>query len=109
MVRSLFNDEAVKLGTSTTKEPKAVFPALSVASQDTLVLPIGKTDPEARLHFGAINPSTLSYAPTMKPTSAPDVEVALVTVTDGNMTCGGMASCFRSLPSVCLLNRINES
>ncbi|MGA7007174.1 MAG: hypothetical protein WBY28_08875, partial [Nitrososphaeraceae archaeon] len=48
--------------------------------------------------------STLSYALTMKPTSAPEVEVAFVSVTDDNISCGGMVSGFRSLPTVCLLD-----
>ena len=48
--------------TVTSKLPLAVFAALSVAVQPTVVAPMGKVLPEAGVQFGVTAPSTKSVA-----------------------------------------------
>ncbi len=51
------SDGGVVSCTVTVNEPVAVRPPLSVTEQLTVVVPSGKTDPEAGLQFGVRAPS----------------------------------------------------
>ena len=61
--------------TVTLKLPLAVFSALSVAVQLTVVVPVGKVVPEAGVQFGVTAPSTRSVAEAVKVTTAPEASV----------------------------------
>jgi hypothetical protein len=56
--------------TVTVKLQLAMLPAASVTEQLTVVVPFGKTDPDAGLHVGVPTPGQLSVAVGMKFTTA---------------------------------------
>ena len=62
--------------TVTVKLPEAMFPAASVAEHDTVVLPIGKVDPDAGVQTTATGPSIASRAEALKVATAPAALVA---------------------------------
>jgi hypothetical protein len=67
---------AVLSPTATVKVPEAVFPAASVAVHVTVVVPIGKVDPEAGVQTTGTGPSIASRADALKVAIAPAVLVA---------------------------------
>jgi hypothetical protein len=62
--------------TVTEKVPVAVFSALSVAEQDTVVVPSGNVEPDAGVHVTGTEPSTRSDAEAVNVTTAPPALVA---------------------------------
>jgi hypothetical protein len=62
--------------TVTVNVPDAVFPAASLAEQVTMVVPIGKVDPEAGAQVTERFPLTASTAVAMNVTTAPAALVA---------------------------------
>jgi hypothetical protein len=69
-----------------------VLPAESVAEQFTVVVVIGKVEPDAGVHVAVIEPSTLSVAVTVKLTEAPDGPVASTVIGEGTVSTGGVVS-----------------
>jgi hypothetical protein len=67
---------AVLSPTVIVKLPEAAFPAASVAVQLTVVVPIGKVDPEAGVQTTATGPSIASRADALKVAIVPAVLVA---------------------------------
>lgn len=82
--------------TVTLKLPLAVFSALSVAVQLTVVVPVGKVVPEAGVQFGVTAPSTRSVAEAVKVTTAPEASVASVLMSAGRFSTGGVVSTTRT-------------
>jgi hypothetical protein len=78
--------------TVTAKNPVAVFPALSVAEQVTLVVPSGNAEPEAGVQVTGTEPSTRSEAEAENVTIAPLAPVALTVMLAGTVTTGGVLS-----------------
>jgi hypothetical protein len=76
----------------TLKLPIAVFSALSVAAQPTVVVPMGKVLPEAGVQSGSIAPSTKSVADAVYVTTAPEALVASVLMSAGKVSTGGVVS-----------------
>ena len=74
------------------KEALPVLPAASVAEQVTVVVPIGKVEPEAGEQVGIIEPSTTSIADAVKVTTAPAALVASLVIFPGTVTTGGVVS-----------------
>jgi hypothetical protein len=79
--------------TTTWKSPVPVFPAVSVAEQETPVLPIPKVEPDGGAQVTATVPSTSSVAEAENETTAPELDVAsAVTGEAGTVTVGGVVS-----------------
>ena len=72
--------------------PVAVLPALSVAEQDTFVVPTGKVEPEAGTQLTGTEPSTRSDAEAENVTTAPLELVACTLMSDGSVSVGGVLS-----------------
>src|SRR5205085_3021949 len=77
--------------TVTLKEQVAVFVAASVAVLITVVVPMGKVEPEA-WSLLTPTPAQLSDAVTLKLTTAPAPEVAGVVMSAGQVICGACVS-----------------
>ena len=69
-----------------------VFPCESVAVQATVVVPIGKVDPELGEQSIDLTASSGSVAVTVKLTRAPVAEVPGVRMSSGTVTTGGVVS-----------------
>ena len=67
---------AVVSPTVTAKLPEAMLPAASVAEHDTVVLPIGKVEPDAGAQTAVTGPSIASRAEAVKVAIAPAALVA---------------------------------
>lgn len=78
--------------TVTVNEPVAVLPEESVVEQFTVVVAIGKVDPEAGEHTTLRAPSTRSVAVAVKVTVAPDALVASTTLFAGKESAGAVVS-----------------
>jgi hypothetical protein len=78
--------------TTTWNDAEPVLPCESVAVQVTVVLPIGKVDPEAGEQDGVIGPSTLSFADAEYVSVFPPGEVVLSWMSLGTVTTGGVVS-----------------
>jgi len=78
--------------TVTLKVPVAVFPAVSVVLQLTVVIPIGNDQPEGGLHTIATFPSTASEAEASNFTGTVDDEYAVVVISRGNVSFGATRS-----------------
>jgi hypothetical protein len=63
--------DTVTASTFTLNDPDAEFPALSMAEQDTLVVPTGNVEPEAGVQVTGTEPSTRSEAEAENVTTAP--------------------------------------
>src|ERR1051325_740591 len=74
--------------TFTSNEPPPTFSELSVAVQVTVVLPTGKSEPEAGKQLGVIAPSMSSSAVTSYFTNAPRPSVASTEKERGTFTIG---------------------
>src|SRR6266581_2237591 len=72
------------------KEPVAVLPWVSVAEQLTVVVPIGKVEPDAGLHVGVRVFPKESDAVTVKVTVAPDGRAASLVMLTGRLRVGGV-------------------
>jgi hypothetical protein len=69
-----------------------VLPAVSVAEQVTVVVPIAKVEPEAGEQVGVNTPLTVSRAEAVKVTAAPVEPVASTVMFVGTVTTGGVVS-----------------
>src|SRR5688500_8733752 len=78
--------------TCTVNEPLALFPALSVAVQLTVVIPSANVVPAAGVQAGVIAPSTRSEAVAVNETAAPAAEVASAMMLSGSVSIGGVVS-----------------
>jgi hypothetical protein len=84
-------DGGVESRTVTLNVPgDDVLPDASVAVQETLVVPIGKTLPDPWLQLMSGEESMASLAVTEKVTVAPPVEVASTVMEDGTEMVGGV-------------------
>ena len=72
------------------KEAEADAPAASVTVQVTAVVPSAKIEPEAGVHTGAMAPSWASSPVAVNVTAAPAALVALVLMSFGTATVGGV-------------------
>jgi len=86
---------SVRLGgvvscTITWKLPVVVLPWASVAKQVTVVVPIGKVEPDAGLHVGVRVFPKESDAVTVKVTVAPDGPAASLAMFAGRLRVGGV-------------------
>ena len=79
--------------TVTTNAAVPALPAVSVALQLTVVVPIPNVDPEAGAHVAVGDPSTASVEPALNVTGAPDADVASTMTSVGTDTTGGVVSC----------------
>jgi len=79
--------------TVTVNELVVLLPALSVAEQETVVVPIGKVEPVGGVHVTGSVPSTRSVAEALKVASAPLALVAEIVIFAGTDTTGGVVSC----------------
>jgi hypothetical protein len=86
------NVGAVVSLTVTVNDAVPVLPAESVAEQFTVVVVIGKVEPEDGVQTAAIGPSTSSVAVTAKLTEAPDGPVASTVIGEGTVSTGGVVS-----------------
>nr|WP_238145304.1 hypothetical protein [Antricoccus suffuscus] len=86
------NTGAVESVTVTEKAPVAAFPALSVAVHDTVVVPIGKADPDGGAQLGTTTPSTASFAVAPNVTPAPFASVAITVMSLGKLSIGAVIS-----------------
>jgi hypothetical protein len=77
--------------TVTVKLQLDVLPAASVAVDITVVLPTGKTEPDAGL-LTAVALEQLSLAVTVKLTTAPEPELALTVMLAGQLIAGAVLS-----------------
>jgi hypothetical protein len=82
----------VTAGTVTLNDPDLELPALSVAEQDTLVVPAGNAEPEDGVHVTDTVPSTRSEAEAVNVTTAPLEPVAGTVISDGSVNSGGVLS-----------------
>jgi hypothetical protein len=78
--------------TVTLNDPDAVLPALSLAEQETEVVPGGNVEPEAGLHVTGTEPSTRSDAEALYFTTAPLELVACTVISAGSFNIGGVVS-----------------
>jgi hypothetical protein len=78
--------------TITLNDADALLPAASVAVQVTVVVPIGKVEPDGGVQTGVIAPSTVSLAVAVKFTSAPDGPVASAVMSVGTLIEGALES-----------------
>src|SRR5882762_10417485 len=78
--------------TSTSKVAVAVLPALSLALQLTVVVPIGNRLPDAGVQVTGTSPSTVSVAEAVKVTTAPAGLVASTVIAPGTVRVGGSVS-----------------
>jgi hypothetical protein len=78
--------------TRTVKLALALLECVSLAEHVTVVLPNGKSVPEALLQVAARLPSTESVAPTVKVTVAPSRVVACPTTVPGTVRTGAVVS-----------------
>jgi hypothetical protein len=102
---SVMLDGSVNVGavvslTVTVNDAVPVLPAASVAEQLTVVVVIGKVEPEAGVHVAGTVPSTLSVAVTVKVTILPADEVASAVIGDGTVRTGGVVSLESPLDTV---------
>ena len=84
------NVGAVLSETVTLKLPVARLPAVSVAEQETVVVPSGNVAPEAGVHATETLPLTRSVAVAVNVTAAPDEPVASTVMFDGRCNVGGV-------------------
>ncbi len=87
-----FKAGAVVSTTVTWKLAVPVLPCESVAEQLTVVVPKANVDPEAGAQVGVREPSILSFAETVKLTTAPDGPVASAVISAGTVTTGKVLS-----------------
>src|SRR6266581_3486310 len=78
--------------TMMLKDAEPVFPWESVALQMTVIVPRPKTLPEAGVHVGTIEPSTISVAEAEKLTVAPEGPEASTIMVAGTVTIGAVVS-----------------
>src|SRR5262245_655490 len=78
--------------TVTLKLALAVFLARSVAVHCTVVVPIGKVDPDAGAHTVGVTPSTRSTADASKVTAAPDATIVVTDRFAGTVMTGAVRS-----------------
>ena len=78
--------------TVTVKGHELEFPNASLALQETDVIPIGKTEPEAGVQVVAMVPGQLSDAVELKVNTAPFGPVASIAVEPGQVMTGGVLS-----------------
>jgi hypothetical protein len=74
------------------KDALPVFPCASVTVQEIVVSPSGNADPDAGEQDGLSDPSTVSAADAVKPTTAPAAEVAAAAMSAGTVIPGGVVS-----------------
>jgi hypothetical protein len=88
--------------TVTVKEAEPVFPCESVAVHVTVVVPTGKVFPEAGLHVGVSEPSTVSLALAAPYVTGfpPGLSVEVETFA-GGVTAGGVVSRTVTVPVAC--------
>ncbi len=79
--------------TVTVKLPLAVLLRVSLAEQLTVVVAIGKVEPEAGAHVTGREPSTASLAVAVKLTTAPAELVACAVMLAGSVSTGRVVSC----------------
>ena len=72
----------------TVKDAVAV-PAELAAEQFTVVVPIGKVQPDGNEQTGVTDPAPVSFAVTLKATTAPSLLAALTMMLLGMLTIGG--------------------
>jgi len=73
-------------------DPDAMLPALSLAEQETEVVPGGNVEPEAGVHVTGTEPSTRSEAEAENVTTAPLGPVASTVLSAGTVTTGAVLS-----------------
>ena len=78
--------------TVTLKDLEPVLPCASVALQVTVVVPTAKFAPEAGEQVAVRGPSMLSLAEAVKVTVFPEAVVAVVVMSEGTVTTGGVVS-----------------
>jgi hypothetical protein len=88
-----FRTGGVLSSTITAKVPAATLPALSVAEQETVVVPNGNVEPEAGVHENVLTPDKESVALGLYETAAPLGPTAS-TVSEGDVTVGAVRSIF---------------
>src|SRR4030067_756333 len=88
----------VRSRTVTMKLLLPVFRLASVASQLTVVSPIAKVEAETGVQVTGNEPSPVSVAVATKLTTAPEAEVASVTMSNGKLSSGAIVS-LRTLPA----------
>ncbi len=74
--------------TVTVKLPLAVLPRVSLAEQLTVVVAIGKVEPEAGVQLTGRGPSTASIAEAVKVTTLPEELVASAVILAGRVSTG---------------------
>ena len=83
---------AAEYVTVTVKLALPRFPALSIAVQVTVVVPIGNKEPESGLQFVLREPLTLSDAEAVNVEVIPEDEGVETEMLDGTVTTGGVVS-----------------
>jgi hypothetical protein len=83
---------AVVSPTVTVNVPEAVFAAASVALHETVVVPIGKVDPDSGVQTTATCPSIASRAEAVKVALAPAALVASTATFAGRISTGAVPS-----------------
>src|SRR5215212_5206265 len=78
--------------TATTNAPLAELPRASEAVHDTVVVPIGKVEPDGGVHCTATAPSTRSAAVALNAAAAPVGLVAGRERFPGSVSAGGVVS-----------------
>src|SRR5213075_2007287 len=92
LVVPIIRPGTVAVLTVTGKDPVAVLPLVSVAEQETVVVPIGNVLPEAGAQVTGRGPSTRSDAVAADVTIAPAGEVAVAATPAGSVRVGGVRS-----------------
>jgi len=78
--------------TVTVKVPEPMLPVASVAVHVTVVVPMGKVDPEGGVQTAPTGPSTASTAEALKVATAPAVLVAATVRSPGRVSTGPLVS-----------------
>ena len=76
----------------TVKLPFPVLPRVSDAEQLTVVVPMGKVEPEGGTQVTGCEPSTMSDAEAVNMATAPDGPVASSVMLAGRVNAGGVVS-----------------
>src|SRR5262245_11043910 len=80
------------VSTVTANDRLAPLPLVSAAEQSTVVVPIGNVLPDAGSHVTGRGPSIRSTAVAVNVTTAPGGVVAVVVMSAGSVSTGGVAS-----------------
>ena len=83
---------SVGLPTMTAKDPVATFPWASFAVQVTVVVPIGKSEPDPGSQVGCTVPSTSSTAVAAKTKRRPDLSAEAPPRSPGRLSFGALSS-----------------